>query len=233
MATTQHTDATPASFVGGGGATFAGGAIKLPHGNRGPWTYMANPAKLQCRAGRIVPAVAKIWHQTGISNNTEHGMGAGFETQMRTEWGWVAIPHDLPVVAFGKRITEPAPSTYLRRHTSSAKGSAPVYWTDAWKRPRQVGHLFTWDQDADGRDDWLISCLAIIAPDGLTAHQIDMAVQPVVAACHRLMDRSDRRTYPPTTSRQPWPTSTVKPPAPRRSATTRGPPKSSPPPDQS
>jgi len=183
-----HTFAAPNAA-----GSFTGAPLRLPSGH-GPWTYMVNPAKLICRNGRIIPAPGKCWHDTGFGSNLPRDLGAGLQQDLRRAGGWLPIDHDRPVVAFGEEITMPAPSTYLREwHGINGAGRSTTYWTDAWSRAEQIGHVLHWDHDAEGRDDWLEGCLDIVAPLGLSESQIEMAIRPIVRSCRNMLDREDRR----------------------------------------
>tara|TARA_R110000751_G_scaffold94923_2_gene185332 strand:- start:562 stop:1275 length:714 start_codon:yes stop_codon:yes gene_type:complete len=184
----------PHSFVRQAGEqSFTGSPLILDE-SRGPWTMMLHPGRVTCRSGLIVPMAAKAWHQTGISMNRAGGNGLGFQTQLIQNDGYIAIPHDRPVEAFGVSITEARPSTYLKAWRGVDKaGRAMTKYTNAWEKPEQHGTAVYWDSDEAGRDAWLAEAIELIAPDGLTDRHIRAAVEPIVRRCYALQDRQDPR----------------------------------------
>lgn len=177
--------ATPAA------PSLASTALVLPP-SRGLWTYMISGAHLVCRHGRILPALAKAWHDDGYAGNVIGGRGQSLVTQGQIA-GYHSIPHDRPAVAFGVQ-RQPYPSTYIAEYRGvDQKGRPVTHYTDAWRRPQSIGHLTTWELDSDGYDDWLEGCLEIVSPDGLLPVQIDLAIGPVLHNARRLLDRDDQR----------------------------------------
>lgn len=174
------------------GPSLAGpGRLLLPR-HRDRWTYMASPTVLHCIRGKIVPRLAKAWHTPGQGGNgMSYGTGAGYVTGL-TQWGYVAVPHNIAVDAFGKSRASAPLSTYLDRHVgATASGQPVVYHCDAWQRPESIGHLTHWTQDHDGRLAFLVQVRGIIAPSGLLDMQVRLATEPLIKHIRRMMDRSD------------------------------------------
>lgn len=156
---------------------------------RGAFTLMVNPAKLGCRDGRIVPLPVKVWHEPGWCGNGAHNDQASGAILQLERQGFSRIDHGTPVVAFGESRTTPQPSTYLNRFEGvSPKGRAVVHYADAWERPRQMGHLTTWEQDSEGRDLWLVEQLAAISPE-LAPVQIELATTPLIERARQLIGK--------------------------------------------
>lgn len=158
---------------------------------------MLSESRLVCRKGRIVPAPAKAWMEQGFMNNQKGGVGQGMIADLNGR-GWVAIPHTRPAVAFGEptipadAATTERMSTYLHKVKGVGPDGKPcTRWCDVWERPRGLGTSLVWDRDNDGRDEWLISCLDLVVPDGkLRQVHIDIALQPALRAAYGLLDRA-------------------------------------------
>jgi hypothetical protein len=167
--------------------------MQLP-GQRDPWTYCVSPTRLHCRRGRILPTLAKAWHTPGIHGNSASpdNRGAGFVGNLMTA-GYTPVPHDLKAVAFGESRTNAPISAYLDRYEGVAHGRRVVYYSDAWHRPRRVGHLTSWEYDEEGWMTFLQSCLDLVAPGGLLGMQVQIAIQPIVRRLRAAQDRDDSR----------------------------------------
>lgn len=174
------------------GGSLANGPLPLPRA-RDRWTYMVNAGKLHCVRGEIVPSLAKAWHTPGLNGNgAALGRGEGYMASMVAD-GWTAIPHNFDCVAFGESRASAPLSAYLDRYEGVAQGRGVVYHSDAWSRPRRIGHLVTWDRDHDGWADFLRRCLALVTPGDLDPMQIAIAVEPLAAGIRGLLDRDDAR----------------------------------------
>ena len=176
-----------------GGPSLTRGAMPLP-GQRDAWTYCVSPTRLHCIDGLILPTLAKAWHTPGANGNSASpdSRGQGFISNLMGV-GYVAVPHDLPAVAFGEdRKTAPV-STYLDRYEGVSHGRGVVYYSEAWRRPKRIGHLVSWEFDREGWLAFLGDCLALVCPDGLVQMQIDLAMQPLVRRLRAAQDREDSR----------------------------------------
>ena len=158
---------------------------------------MISAARLGCRHGRIVPLVVPAWHTPGISANVRGDRGAGYVSVLRRQ-GYVEIPHDrLPCTAWGESRAGGGRSSYLDRYEGVDRGGrGAVRWVDAWTRPRQIGHLVSWEQDAAGRDAFLIAALMDLANRGDPLHpvQIELAVRPVALRIENAANRDTPRS---------------------------------------
>ena len=174
------------------GNTMARAVLQLP-GSRDAWTYCVSPTRLQCMDGEILPELAKAWHTPGMNGNgAGAGQGQGFVSNLMAA-GYTPIPHDLDCVAFGESRAGAALSSYLDRHEGISAGQPVVYHSDAWHRPKQLGHLTSWDFDREGWKAFLRQCLAIVSPDGLVDMQVQIAVNPVLRRIRAAQDREDAR----------------------------------------
>ena len=68
-----------------------------------------------------------------------------------------------------------------------------VYYSEAWRRPKRIGHLVSWEADREGWLKFLGDCLALVSPNGLVQMQIDLAMQPLVRRLRAAQDREDSR----------------------------------------
>lgn len=191
--------------TGGTGPSLAGPALagrqalaqqelRLP-GQRDAWTYCVSPTKLQCVSGRILPELAKAWHTPGINGNPAGtNRGAGFISNL-VAIGFQPVPHDLDCVAFGESRAGSPVSTYLDRHVGiDGDRRRVVYYSDAWTRPKRIGHLVRWERDHAGWLDFLDQCLALVCPTGeLEPLQIELAMEPVIRRIRTAQDREDSR----------------------------------------
>jgi hypothetical protein len=152
---------------------------------REPWTLMVHPAALMCRRGRIAPNPAIIAHTPGLGGNgaraEEHGQGA--IARMAAE-GWRPVPHDIgtavDVVAFGERRAGSPLSDYIVQHVATAPNGAQVIgYTDAWRRPRQLGFALLWDVDEAGYTSFLEAIGRRLLGE-LSQQQIRIAVDPIL-----------------------------------------------------
>lgn len=184
---------TPAFASPVQGPSLTGGPLRLARA-QGPWTYMANPAKLGCFRGRIVPLLCKAWHEPGLNGNgRQPGRGEGFIARMQPD-GWTVIPHDTPAVAFGAAREGCAVSTYLDRYEGQLPSGAPVvYYSEAWARPQSLGSYVHWVRDDDGRAEWLAGLLAVIGYAELLPVQVEMATQPLIRGVQKLANRKQFR----------------------------------------
>jgi hypothetical protein len=190
------------NFATGSGSP--GGGLPIFSGSNLPWSYVVNPGRLECRGGRILPVVGKVWHEPGFGANavgdSEGGMGF-FSNVRASAPGTLIIPHDRPATAWGV-LRDPATygpphgSTYMVCHRGRTAGGSDAYqWSDAWARPVPLGAIqATWKQDLDGRDRWLETCLDLICPNGHpTDEQITIAIRPTIEHCRHMQDRNDPR----------------------------------------
>lgn len=171
------------SLARGASGPSLGSTPLLLRPGRGPWTWCISPARLGCRNGQIVPLPVPAYHAAGLSANVRGDNGAGYVGQL-TRQGYKAVPHDrLPCVAFDASREGAPDSTYLHRWEGRDIGGGTVErWSDAWSRPIQFGHQVIWEQDAAGRDAFLVQCLIDLCNDGqpLSAIQIRMATEPLI-----------------------------------------------------
>lgn len=183
-----NVDASEAGHPASIAATRATGSLRLP-GPRAAWTFMASPVVLCCLQGEIVPLLAKAWHVPGLGGNgraVDNG-GAGFKASLQAT-GYVEVPHDFPVTAFGKKRDPAQGSTYLQRF--EARGV--VYHADAWHRPRVYGHQTRWEFDAEGWLKFLVDIrksAQVLDLKKLEPFQIELASQSLLAEVRRLQDR--------------------------------------------
>lgn len=197
--TEAPTEASPAASTTSHVPAFARATLSGPSlgsaplrlaGGRGPFTIMVTPAKLGCRFGRIVPLHVCAMHDPGIGSNVKGDNGAGFIHDLTTQ-GYVAIPHNfVPCVAFGESRVGSEPSYYLRKHEGyDGEGRSVEMFTDAWMRPRQLGHLTTWENDREGRDTFLIEALRRLVMGGrdLEPIQVEIATMPLI---RRILDEA-------------------------------------------
>lgn len=185
---------SPASFAGPAlaGPSLGSGPLPLP-GQRDPWTYMASPTKLRCYRGVILPALAKAWHTPGLhGNGRDWGRGEGYQSNMMGI-GFVSVPHDMTCTAFGAVRVNPEVSAYLDRYQGVAQGRGVTYYSDAWHRPRRIGHLVAWDFDESGWMAFLGECLRTVHPGDLDPVQIEIATAPLITSIRSAQDRSDER----------------------------------------
>lgn len=174
------------------GNTMARAALRLP-GNRDAWTYCVSPTRLHCIDGEILPELSKAWHTPGCNGNgAGPGQGQGFVSNLMGV-GFTPVPHDIEAVAFGESRSNAALSSYLDRYEGISQGQHVVYHSDAWHRPKQLGHLVSWDFDREGWKAFLRSCLALVAPEGLVDLQVRIAVDPVIRRIRAAQDREDAR----------------------------------------
>lgn len=174
------------------GSSFARQDLRLPR-QRDAWTYCVSPTRLFCVDGQILPELAKAWHTPGIQGNPAGtNRGQGFVGNMIAQ-GYQPVPHDLPCQAFGAPRAGSPVSTYLDRYEGVSRGRRVVYYSDAWHRPRQLGHLTSWEHDRAGWLDFLERCLALVSPDGLVDLQVQLAVAPVLRRVRAAQDRDDAR----------------------------------------
>jgi hypothetical protein len=175
------------------GPALTRGAMPLP-GQRDPWTYCVSPTRLHCIEGRILPTLAKAWHTPGSNGNSASpdSRGQGFVANLMAV-GYTAVPHDIAAVAFGEDRANAQVSTYLDRYEGVSDGRKVVYYSEAWKRPRRIGHLVNWEIDRDGWLDFLQSCLDLVCPDGLIQVQVDLALEPTLRRLRAAQDREDSR----------------------------------------
>lgn len=174
------------------GPSLGNGPLPLP-GQRDPWTYMVSPTKLRSYKGVILPALAKAWHTPGLhGNGRDWGRGEGYQSNMM-QLGFVAVPHVMDCVAFGAPRANPEVSAYLDRYQGVAQGRAVTYYSDAWHRPRRIGHLVAWDFDEAGWMAFLAQCLKLVTPGELDPVQVEIATLPLISAIRAAQDRSDER----------------------------------------
>jgi hypothetical protein len=107
--------------------------------------------------------------------------------------GFVAVPHVMDCVAFGAPRVNPEVSAYLDRYQGVAQGRAVTYYSDAWHRPRRIGHLVAWDFDEAGWMAFLAQCLKLVTPGELDPVQVEIATLPLISAIRAAQDRSDER----------------------------------------
>jgi hypothetical protein len=141
---------------------------------------------LICMDGRIVPRLAKAWHTPGLNGNDKGpGHGDGFLMTL-SKSGWKPVPHGMTCVAFGTERTD-----YLSRWQGRVGESSSIvdYWTDAWHRPRQIGHLTRWEFDAEGWRDFLSRCLEVVWTGDLDPLQIELATAPVIRTLRSCLGR--------------------------------------------
>ena len=189
---------TPSGGPSLAGPSFARGnalsraALQLP-GSRDPWTYCVSPTRLMCIDGEVLPELAKAWHTPGSNGNAAGvGQGQGFVSNLMGV-GFVPVPHDIECSAFGDSRAGAPLSAYLDRYEGVSRGRPVVYHADAWHRPKQLGHLVSWEHDREGWKDFLRRCLALVSPDGLIDMQVEMAVAPVLRRIQAAQDRDDAR----------------------------------------
>lgn len=160
-------------------------------GSTHAWTYEVSPEDLGCMFGEVLPILRRATHKPGNSGNGKTlGRGEGARARMAGR-GYVEVPHDLEVIAWGHTR-----HGYMVPHDTpipGADGKTKRTWTDAWCRPVQVGRTIRYEYDTDGRLDFHRRCLALIAPDGLSAIQIDIATRAFIRGCRNLADRDDTR----------------------------------------
>ena len=185
-------DATPTPSTSptlapvGSGVAFASADLRVPRAS-GPWTYCACPTQVQCLGGRVVARLAKAWHEPGLNGNgKDPGKGEGFISTLERQGKWRVIPHDIEVVAFG--VQRQGYLSQWRGRVGESQGEVD-HWTDAWHRPRQIGHLTRWEFDADGWADFLGRCLAHVWPGDLDAVQVELAVEPVLRTLRTCIGR--------------------------------------------
>lgn len=159
------------------------------------WTWMVSPAKLGSSDGLIVPLLAKAYHTPGFNGNLPgHLVGQGAQANLAAE-GFVAIPHNFPVKAFGQMRENCEISTYLDRHmVVDPSGRTVEHYVSAFHRPRQLGHLTDWEFDRKGYDEFRRSALALTGFKELTEQQVAIAIQPLEAIALELLDRDDARS---------------------------------------
>jgi hypothetical protein len=166
--------------------------LQLP-GSRDAWTYCVSPTRLQCFEGEILPELAKAWHTPGANGNAPgRGQGQGFVSNLMAV-GFTPVPHDIDATAFGASRGDAPLSAYLDRHVGVSGGRGVVYHSDAWHRPKQLGHLVSWEFDREGWKAFLRDCLALVSPDGLVDMQVEIAVAPVLRRIRAAQDRDDAR----------------------------------------
>ena len=107
--------------------------------------------------------------------------------------GFTPIPHDIETTAFGVSRADAPLSAYLDRHEGISAGRGVVYHSDAWHRPKQLGHLVSWDFDREGWKAFLRDCLRLVCPDGLVDMQVEIAVSPILRRIRAAQDRDDAR----------------------------------------
>jgi hypothetical protein len=174
------------------GTSFSRQDLRLP-GQRDAWTYCVSPTRLFCLDGLILPELAKAWHTPGIQGNPPGtNRGQGFVGNMIAN-GYQPVPHDMACEAFGQSRAGSPVSTYLDRYEGVSGGRGVVYYSDAWHRPRQLGHLTSWEHDRDGWKAFLARCLDIVSPNGLVDLQVQLAVAPVLRRIRAAQDRDDAR----------------------------------------
>ncbi len=174
------------------GNTLSRAALQLP-GNREAWTYCVSPTRLHCVDGEILPELAKAWHTPGMNGNgAGRGQGQGFVSNLMAV-GYTPVPHDIACEAFGASRAGASLSSYLDRHEGISSGRPVVYHSDAWHRPKQLGHLTSWEFDREGWKVFLRQCLALVSPEGLVELQVQIAVNPVLRRIRAAEDRDDAR----------------------------------------
>jgi len=107
--------------------------------------------------------------------------------------GYQPVPHDLPCEAFGQSRAGSPVSTYLDRYQGVSGGRGVVYYSDAWHRPKQLGHITNWEHDREGWKAFLAQCLEIVSPNGLVDLQVQLAVRPILRRVRAAQDRGDAR----------------------------------------
>ena len=189
---------TPSGGPSLAGPSFARGnalsraQLQLP-GPRDPWTYCVSPTRLMCLDGEILPELAKAWHTPGANGNAGgRGQGQGFVSNLMGA-GFTPVPHDIETTAFGESRAGAPLSAYLDRYEGMSRGRPVVYHADAWHRPKQPGHLVSWERDREGWKGFLRQCLALVSPDGLVDMQVELAVAPVLRRIQAAQDRDDAR----------------------------------------
>lgn len=156
------------------------------------WTYWGNPMVLQCMQGKIVPQLAKALFTPGLNGNGKHrSRGEGWGRSM-AEQGYVAIPHDIECVAFGKPRRGEL-SNYFER----IEATGHVLHVEAWRRPRVIGRQTLWTAagcfDEAGWIDFHVRCMAIVSPGELDEAQIEQAMAPLLREIKEARSRSDDR----------------------------------------
>lgn len=182
--------ATP-SLKGGSSLARPGGQIRVPR-SRHPWTYVASAGLLQCLRGEIVPRLLRAdWtpgqQGNGRSLTTGEGARAWFMGQ-----GFVEIPHDFPTEAWGKPVVSDY-SSYLVATRGVVSDDIPVvYHHEVWKRPSRLGHDIRWKWDDDGWLKFLVDIRdKLLAPNGVSEEQVEIAINPIATRIRRLAARDD------------------------------------------
>jgi len=172
------------------GSLSGSGPIEV-NGSRLAWTFMVSAGLLECNSGQIVPALRKAQHQPGQQGNGQDlGRGEGAKAWFVGQ-GFVEVPHNFPTVYFGQKGS-PEYSTYLNPLRGRVGELIVTHHHEVWTRPVKIGHQVDWEEDKAGRLQFLCDIRdKIIAPDGLSAAQIRIAVRGLAAEIRRLASRED------------------------------------------
>ena len=156
------------------------------------FTLYASPTITTVSRGVIIPKMARALWVAGMNGNAVrkgqpcHGRGWG---DYLRGLGYVEIPHDTPVTAYGEARPSAGVSTYIDRHEANGH----VQHCLTWRRPVKFGHLTRWTMDHDGYHDFRVAVMRLIHPHDLEPVQIEIATADLLSELNKLADRGDNR----------------------------------------